>query len=398
MTRNLKTISRPNQRWKHEMNEQDVPHMMKKWLKDLIRIDTQNPPGRTKEAVDYLLAIAKDLGNIRTKVLPLDEDRHSIIWEVGDERRKKIVLCGHLDTVPIGSSEFWNFDPLSAETLDANKIGGRGAADMKAGIVAIIGAISYLLDEIDDLPWQIIFAGTADEEVSMKGARSVRDEVMKNADYLIITEPTNGHIGIAEKGVLQLKVEFTGKAAHGSMPQLGINAIHVMSTFLNKLMGLQPDDVHALLGKTTFNIGRIQGGTKINIVADSCWSEIDIRFVPQSNPDEILDEIQRLTSQLNDDFGTSSQIKVIHRLQALETSRDHPMIRNLQEQGAKELIGLTYATDAAELLTGPYQNIPFVIFGPGDPAVIHKPNEHVSLEDTITTAKILANAIKNYRS
>ncbi len=264
--------------------KKNIPQLMEKWLKDLIRIDTQNPPGRTKEAVDYLLNVADELGGITSTVHSLDEDRHNIVWKIGDEHKKKIVLCGHLDTVPIGNLEFWDFDPFSSKKFDGDKIGGRGAADMKAGVVSILGTIAYLLEDADSLPWQIVFVGTADEEVSMAGARAVRDEVMKNAEFLFITEPTDGHVGIAEKGVLQLKAKFIGKAAHGSMPDLGINAILVMAEFLENILELPPDEVHPLLGKTTINIGRIQGGTKVNIVADTCWSEIDIRFIPNFKP------------------------------------------------------------------------------------------------------------------
>ncbi len=378
--------------------KKNIPQLMEKWLKDLIRIDTQNPPGRTKEAVDYLLNVADELGGITSTVHSLDEDRHNIVWKIGDEHKKKIVLCGHLDTVPIGNLEFWDFDPFSSKKFDGDKIGGRGAADMKAGVVSILGTIAYLLEDADSLPWQIVFVGTADEEVSMAGARAVRDEVMKNAEFLFITEPTDGHVGIAEKGVLQLKAKFIGKAAHGSMPDLGINAILVMAEFLENILELPPDEVHPLLGKTTINIGRIQGGTKVNIVADTCWSEIDIRFIPNLNPKELQAKIKDLMTQLNNKHGCTSHLEIIHQLQALESSIRHPMISILRKEGAREPIGLTYATDAAELLSESFRNVPFVIFGPGNPNVIHKPNEWVSLEETITTAQILANAIKQYHA
>ncbi len=378
------------------MTKKNVKQLMEKWLRDLIRIDTQNPPGHTKEAVEYIQGIAAELGGINCKILAIDDHRQNVIWTIGEATNRKIVLSGHLDTVPVGNLDFWDFDPFSAKKLDSDRIGGRGAADMKAGVITNMGIITMLLDEIESLPCQITFVGTADEEVSMQGARTVRDEVMKDAEFLFITEPTNGMLGIAEKGVLQLKVEFIGNAAHGSMPEQGINAIMTMNKFLQQFNTILPKNHHPLLNRTTFNVGRINGGTKVNIVADTCWSEIDIRFIPGINSNELLQRTKKLLAVMNHDFGTTSNYKILHQLPALETSKIHPLISFLMKKLNKYVIGLTYATDAAELLTGPFQQVPFAIIGPGDPNVIHQPNEFVSMTEIVIVTEILTNAIKQF--
>jgi succinyl-diaminopimelate desuccinylase len=357
-------------------------------LQKLIQINTENPDGITKEIVDYIYSLFPFDKGFRKKIITNqknDTEMHKLIVELG-YGKEKIVFCGHLDTVPSGPKENWKFDPFSGKIEDGN-VFGRGSADMKGGVTSLIGLMFEFLKKPDFLKkYTLILACTADEEAGMTGAETLKKlEVMENAILLIIPEATNLQLGIAEKGVVWAKIKIIGKAAHGSTPEEGINAIEIAASLLPQFYSSLENLSSKILGKSTLNIGTIRGGNKINIVPSEVVLELDYRTIPEENIGGLIEKL----STINASPGRI-EIEFIHKLPALITKKNE-FIENLAKITNTNQIGLTYATDAAKLI--PNNEIPFIIFGPGDNKIIHQVDEHVPISQVVTVAEKIYEAL-----
>jgi len=187
--------------------------------RELIRIPSMNPPGGEDQIADFVQGILEDAG-IDSVRIPLKEGRSSVVARIPGKNSGSVVLCGHLDTVRADERE-WSHPPFAAE-LEGDRIYGLGAADMKSG-VAVILQIARELARRGITPKQdIVLALTADEEHAYRGAATVAESgLIDDARFLFILEPTGGKGYIGQKGELWIEARFTGRAAHGSVPELG---------------------------------------------------------------------------------------------------------------------------------------------------------------------------------
>lgn len=357
-------------------------------LQNMIKIPTENPVGKTKEVVDYLYTIFPSEKGFRKRIITHEKDGvelHNLIVELGSGPHK-IVLCGHLDTVPAGKKSNWKHDPF-AGIIEDGKVFGRGSADMKGGVTSIIGVLFDFLDKPDFLTkYTLVFAATADEEAGMSGAEALELEgVMKEAILLIIPEATNLNVGIAEKGVTWVKLHVHGKQAHGSMPEQGINAIEAAASLYSQLHSCLSGVTSDILGKSTLNIGTIAGGTKINVVPNEVEIELDFRLVPEEDQELVLHKLQELKPKIG-----SCDVEIIQNLPAVISAKGE-FATKLAKLANSSMIGLTYGTDAAKLLKN--KDVPFVIFGPGDNTVIHQDNEYVTIEQVLQISQFITQAL-----
>ncbi|RLI69310.1 hypothetical protein DRO91_07770 [Candidatus Heimdallarchaeota archaeon] len=375
------------------------PTLIKELTKTLVEMDSQNPPGRTKHIAKFLAEEGKSLG-LETKIVPLDNERQNVLLSFGTGPRS-LVLSGHLDTVPVGDESKWKYPPLSF-TERNGRYYGRGTVDMKGGVATLIAVMAALYDADLPLEYKVLFIGTADEEVGMKGAFQINKEgYMDNAACLVITEATNLHVGIAEKGPLWVRVDVKGKAAHGSMPEKGVNAIYGACKVITGFRDSLPQVENELLRKTTLNVGVIAGGSKINIVPERCSFECDFRLIPEIDISTFKADLYSLVDVLSSNEPFNVSLTFTHVVPALSTNKNDVLVQQMLKwatkltNNQKSFIGLTYATDAAALL--PPKTIPFVIFGAGDPAVLHQANEFVPKKDLEIAAKtILAALVESY--
>ena len=361
---------------------------------NLIRFRTVNPPGSELEIVEYISDILHRAG-ISCEIVNHSLGRASLIARLESTKEEpSIVFCGHLDVVPEGE-EKWLYDPYSGKYVDG-KIWGRGSSDMKSGIAAMILAAKSLALNNIELKGDLILAFTADEEVDQFGAK----ELVKSLDKapvqaIVIPEPSNNRVFIAEKGQLWLEVTTYGMAAHGSMPYLGKNAITMMMMFLDELLKLKiPYNEHPLLGGFTNNIGTIQGGMRTNIVPDRCIVTLDQRTVPGQDSNQIIGQINRLIEDLSTHQPSfSASLRVITDLCPIETDPQTPFVQGFCNvvnaiTGISSIPeGVPYTTDAA-ILVPPLKSA-MVICGPGNPNLAHQPNEFVELEKLLNSVKIL---------
>lgn len=371
--------------------EEDLKQEVISILKKLVQFPSENPPGITKEIVEYLISeVFKEEDGFRNQVVISKKngvELHNLISTIG-KGKSVIGLTGHFDVIPVGDSSQWESPPFSAIIKDG-KLYGRGSADMKGGIAFLIGVIKLLSKNPIFLEnYRMMFLGTADEEKGMIGSITLSNQdVMKDLILLVIAEPTNLQIGVGEKGLLWVKLIITGKAAHGSMPQEGINAIERALKILPQLRKILGDKTNDFLGKSTLNIGCISGGTAINIVPDRVILDLDYRLIPEQNHQKLIAQLKALYHSY-----FSVKIEILKDLPALLSDRNHNFIQNLREFSQGEIIGLSYATDAANLINAS-NPIPFVIFGPGDPKTIHKRDEFIEINQIFEAISHLKNAL-----
>ena len=241
---------------------------------------------------------------------------------------------------------------------------------------------------------EIVFAGLVDEENGQRGSRAL---VAKGygADLAIVGEPTCLQVVTAHKGDLWLQLETRGKAAHGSRPELGRNAIHEMSRIVDLLettyASLLRQRRHPLLGSPTVSVGTIGGGSQPNIVPDLCRISIDRRTIPGETAAGVRREIKSLL-QRHKLKATLLNIRNAP-CPALETNLKLPLVKQfLANVGQTRPIGVDYFCDAAVLGSG---GIPSVVFGPGDIAQAHTADEWISLHQLEQGTRMLVRFLQS---
>lgn len=284
-----------------------------------------------------------------------------------------VLLNGHLDTVPIASG--WTKDQ---GIWEGDWLYGRGAADMKAGCVACLAAARRLLDR--GQPVSLFF--TTDEETTMKASIALASlPIVREAASVVVTEPTALKVIASEKGVLWYRGTIRGRSAHGSMPQLGDSAVHRMARVLPHLEPYaRPRDA---LHDVTINVGRIQGGVAPNVVPDACVIDLDCRNPPNLSKADVDAILHRAFAAA----GEKVVLELYHEVPAAGVPVDAPHVRLLASLAGSEVIAVTYATEMAWYAA---HNPRCVVFGPGETARIHIPDERVSLAETVKAAEILS--------
>jgi succinyl-diaminopimelate desuccinylase len=370
------------------------------FLKDLLQAKSVNPPGNEEPVARKIAAMLQGAG-VEAEIRSIEHSRANVVARIlGSGAKKSLVYSGHMDTVAVGEVP-WDFDPFGAEEHEG-RIYGRGASDMKSGLAAMVVAITEVSRSGARLQGDLILAATAGEEVDCRGAKAlVEAGLLEGVGAMAISEPSNGEIFVAHKGALWVEITCYGKTAHGSMPEQGVNAIEHMNALIDALR----DDFefryehHDLLGEPTMNLGVISGGTQPNVVPDVCRLRIDVRTVPGQNHREILDGFQALAQEIETNSPAKFELTVLNDKPSVSTPADEEIVgtavRTLDELFEKRLqpSGVRYFTDASVFVPGAGDSLPVIIYGPGDEALAHQPNEYVEVAkylDAITFYKELA--------
>jgi succinyl-diaminopimelate desuccinylase len=360
---------------------------------DLVRLRTINPPGDEARAAEFVVQHMQRVGMF-AEVVPHEEaGRASMVGGLrGNGERPALLFSGHLDTVPAGDN--WERNILSAEVTDG-KLWGLGSTDMKSGVAALLVAMQAVRSTGVPLKGDLLFAGTAGEEVDSMGAkRLVEQQKLSQVGLMVIGEPTANRVFTAEKGVLWLEVKTRGQTAHGSMPHLGVNAIMHMTRLLQALEAEHiPYQAHPLLGNFTMNVATIAGGVKTNVVPDACHVTIDMRTVIGQDHQQILDTVRQLIDRLcAADATFQAEVHTITERIPLDIPFDNAQVRAFV-QARDHITGqvsqpsaATYATDGSVFV--PAYNAPMVICGPGLPEKAHQPNEYVEIDKLVEAARI----------
>lgn len=260
----------------------------------LLSFNTVNPPGNEEEIAQFVGGILAGNG-FKIELPVFAPERLHLVAEKGlSSLKPPIVFSGHFDTVPLGNTT-WAVDPFAGEVIDG-KIYGRGSSDMKGGLAAmILASIEVFSDTPPEGGIRLIFS--AGEELGCLGISDLVQENkdLGNASAVIVGEPTSNMPVTSHKGALYLKAVSSGKTAHSSMPELGVNAIYKAARSITRIMNLNFDvEKDQLLGYPTINVGTISGGMNLNSVPDHAEFTIDIRSTSRISHISILEKLKEL--------------------------------------------------------------------------------------------------------
>jgi len=382
------------------LKKKDLIHL----TRQLIQIPTENPPGNEKKAALFLKPILSKMGfHVRTYLSP--KGRYNLVavkrWSKGG---RTLIFNGHLDVVPSGDPSQWKYPPFGARVFKG-RIYGRGASDMKGGIASFIHAVSMVnRSNIDLGRGSLILHLVSDEEShGHQGMGFLTKKRGIKGDAAIVGEPTNLDLVIAQKGALWFRIATFGKSAHGSRPSQGINAIEKMMKLIERLNAIPFDKEHPLLGRPTINIGKILGGSKINMVPDRCEIEVDRRLLPEENKEEVLKEIRLAMDFLKtQDPLFTYQIEEIDYAEPSEIHPDEKIVQIGLEAGEQVLgerprvRGFSGFTDGRFYIN--QFHIPALIFGPGGTDQSHTTDESVEVDALVQASRIYARIVLNFLS
>ncbi|MFA5577266.1 MAG: M20/M25/M40 family metallo-hydrolase [Tissierellaceae bacterium] len=353
------------------MNDMDL-------LKRLIEMDTSELE-TANEAVEFLSSYLKDRG-IEGKVIEFNGYK-SYVASFGEGDRT-IVLNGHLDVVPGDKSQFV---PVEKN----GRIYGRGSADMKAGCLAMINAAVELAKE--PIGCKLMLQLVTDEENGgFNGTKNLVD-LGYLGDFVICTEPTNLNIGVQSKGFMRVDIEFEGKAAHGSRPWEGHNAIEKAFGEYEKILKIPMlNEGSQYYESSTVNLALIEGGDAYNKVPDKSLIGLDIRYVPSINPYKLIEEL-----------GKAVDGKVEMKLlgHAVNSSPEDSYIRwfvdTINSFGFPEQVSLYGQHGSSDGRFFASKGIPVIEYGPkGDNW--HGSEEYVEIESIFDLEEILKAFIRRF--
>lgn len=371
------------------------PAQVLEFARALIAAPSENPGGTEDEAAVVAADILSGLG-ARVTVVRGDAGRPSVVATIGDGDGPCLAWNGHLDVVPAGSLDTWDHPPFEGVVEDGRLI-GRGASDMKGPIGAALAAAAALQRAGIPIAGELTFHLAADEELAgIHGTKVLWEGGYLTQDAAIIGEPSELKVGLAERGGAWLTATAHGKAAHGSQPHRGVNAITSMSRFLLRLSEALPDIEHPLVGSPTVNTALITGGSAPNVVPDRCSVDIDRRTIPgETDPELVRRPFQELAERIRSEH-PEVDINVVVRewTDAAESPADSAIATLARaavaaETGAPaEDVGFTGITDARFYIN--QAKIPAIILGPGSLTVAHTANEWAPVDELVAGARIYA--------
>lgn len=368
---------------------------MKELLKQLIEAESTESCGELASAEIISAEFARR--GIKSRVDTWDKNRANITAHIHSTGKKPALLFAcHLDVVGPGQAK-WKNPPFEAVESDG-KIFGRGSTDMKGGIASSVSAICKIVNSGVKLQGDIVFTAVAGEETDSCGAEKFisKQSQFPELQGIIIPEPTDFSIVSAHRGIFWLEISTKGKAAHGSTPHLGINAITSMRRFLNELdnydIGVK---THELLGKCSMSVNTITGGKTLNAVPDKCVCGIDIRIIPGVNTQDIIGDFTSIFDKLksqNPEF--EAEISINRHASPLETDRNCDFVRDFCScLGAQKTVAVGFTTDGPHFAK---LGVPVLIFGPGKPEICHKPDEFIEIADLEKAAQYYERIIMHF--
>lgn len=394
-------------------------------LTDLVKIQSVND--HELQVATYLKKLFDQAG-IESKILPLEGDRANLVATLG-HGTPILGLTGHMDVVDV-EPQNWASAPFTL-TQKGDKLYGRGVADMKDGLAAMVLALIDLKQQNVPLNGTVRFMATVGEEIGEIGSEALfKDHYMDGVEALLVGEPTGYRIINANKGTMNLTVTATGKAAHSSMPKLGRNAAKDLINVLH-LMQAQFDTEMAsvenvAMGNTLYNVDVLRGGNQVNAIPGTAHAEINMRTIPELSNDLIVAKFQATIDQYNEESGAHVELQRATNIISTQGNDDAKLIKLIQqvgdpyaaaqnlsaaekqrEAGLLQLLDMPYdpdriitmsasgGTDAAQLLKDRPVGGDYAVFGPGNESQ-HQDNEYTSKQMYLNFIEIYQKVIQAY--
>lgn len=363
---------------------------------DLVRIPTVNPPGEEREICEFIRSWLGKRG-IESSLLEEVPGRTNVqaLIEGDLPGGRTLVLNGHTDVVPVGNG--WTKEPFGG-SIEGGRVYGRGAADMKGGVAAMMVAADAVMRNRKKLSGKLVFQAAADEEVGGSIGTGFLVRKGLKADLGIVAEPTGLEVCVCHKGVVRFEVMTFGRSAHSSVPWEGKSAITGMSTVVEAFREygekLAKGKKHPLLGAPTVNVGIIEGGVAVNFVPDRCRIVAERRLVPPETIEDASRAIERLVARAAKKGGVGHAMNFNSKSMSSDASRETKKVaivlgaaRAVTNKKARPR-GFLATCDARFLSND--AGIPTMVLGPGRLANVHAPDEYVEIQELERAAKIYA--------
>jgi acetylornithine deacetylase len=360
-----------------------VRHEVVELARRLVAIDSVNPDlvrgGAGERAIARAVAEWLEAAGLEVESHEIAPGRWNVVAVArGTGGGRTLLLNAHMDTVGVAGMEA----PFAPRVEDG-RLYGRGAYDMKASLAAIMlaGARAHSLS----LPGDVVVTAVADEEVASIGSEAVAATV--RADAAIVAEPTELRLAVAHRGFVWLELETTGRAAHGSRPDLGVDAIAKMGRVLVGLedldRGLRAEPTHPLLGSGSAHASLVEGGQELSSYPERCLVEAERRTIPGETPESVEAELRGVLARAGEgDPEFRGDVRVTFAREPFAVDEGDPFVELVRRHAEAAIgerppaVGVPFWTDAA-LFAG--AGIPTVLFGPrGEGA--HAVVEWVDLE------------------
>ena len=379
---------------------------------DLVKINSENPPGRTDEVIEYIRAYLATLG-IDSQVSGNVQGMCNLVTR---QTGNHLIMCGHVDVVPARDTT-WKYPPFSGK-IDKKFVHGRGSTDMKGGCASILSACETLINAGHELPATLVFV--CDEETGGEnGIRSIlADHLISPADCLIAEPTPSRHPAIGQKGLCRLALEFKGVPAHGSLyPAVGVSAIMEAMALIEYVHKLHTRDyqvsadleeilkrsagvlrkefnltgVSDILRRLTYNPGTIRGGEKSNVVAEHCVLELEMRVPWGCSIPELKSVIMA--------HAKNAKILVEESHNPSITDPASTLVTTTCEEVKKVWGGQVFpivqwaASDARHLRINGFNVLEY---GPGEIASLHAVNERVTIDSLEKAALVYRGVMERY--
>ncbi len=332
-------------------------------------------PSHREEA---LAAAIEDRLRARTPALTFDRVGENVIVRTDLGRERRVVLAGHLDTVPPNGNE--------RPRLEGDVLHGLGSADMKGGLAVLLRLAEVLSADPDRAPHDVTLAFYECEEVADEhnGLRRLFEERadLLAGDFAILLEPTDGWVEAGCQGTLHVRASFDGIRAHSARPWIGRNAIHEAAPALARVAAHEADtvEVDGLSYRESLEVVSIEAGVARNVVPDTCSFVVNRRFAPAYTVDDAIEQMRTL---LDD----ADELEVLTASPAAPPNLAHPLVAEFVDTLELDVRPKLGWTDVARFAS---RGVPALNFGPGDPELAHTAGELVTRESIERAYEVLA--------
>jgi acetylornithine deacetylase/succinyl-diaminopimelate desuccinylase family protein len=364
-------------------------------LRDLVRARSVVPPDTEAQAARVVADFLERAG-LAVSLDEIHPGRPNVLAHLGRGEGPTLLWNAHLDTVPPGNAAAWTTDPFGGEVREG-RLYGRGASDDKGG-VAVMAAAAVAVARAGGVRGTLQLSFVIGEETGHVGTRAALQRGL-TADLAVVGEWSgSARIGIGYRGALWLAIETHGRAAHGSRPMRGLNAIDVMTEQVLPRLKATPMTFERhpafMIQEPTWNVGTIEGGLGTNVVADRCRATTDLRLVPGQDPGAVLEQLRQQIATATYPGGERAPVDltVLNSIGPFVTPVEHPVvatlagsIRDLLGQ-EPQYFGKTGVSDANVLAHE--GKIPSVAYGPGN-ATGHEPDEYAEVAEVRRCTRVL---------
>lgn len=369
-------------------------------LQDVIRMRTENE--NEVEVALYLQRLLKEHG-IESTLIELEPGRSNLVAEIRNGHADKALgISGHMDVVKAGNHDLWQHDPYGAD-IAGGKLYGRGATDMKGGLMALVIAMIHA-NERRNYNGTIRLLATVGEETGEFGARQLSDlGYADDLDGILVAEPFNNRILYMHGGSYNYKLKSYGVSAHSSTPHKGENAIQHLRDFM---VGLQEklDQVIARykndkLGRPIHSITIIEGGVQSNSIPEYAEYQANARTIPEFDNEQLTVLIQDTVAEFNAlDKGYHFELEILADMPPVESDPDSDLIQVIHQvshQDNIDLVALPGSTDTAQFQRN-NQQMDVAIYGPGDVNIAHQLDEFIEVDDYLEFIPTFVNIFESY--